>query len=94
MTVWKRNDTDFEENDEARENDYKNRQSVVMKGPTKDHANQKQKSGYRKVTSMLGSMKKYMVKKVYGESSQAQTNTNQSTDVSTKEAESSVPTKS
>ena len=35
-----------------------------------------------------------MVKKVYGESSQAQTNTNQSTDVSTKEAESSVPTKS
>ena len=71
MTVWKRNDTDFEENDEAGENEYKNRQSVVMKGPTKDHANQKKKSGYRKVTSMLGSVKKYMVKKVYGESSQA-----------------------
>ena len=99
MTVWKRNDTDFEENDESGENEYKNRQSIVMKGPTKDHANQKQKSGYRKVTSMLGSMKKYMVKKVYGanaqtNTNQAQTNTNQSTDVSSKEAESTVPTKS
>ena len=48
---------------------------------------------------MLGSMKKYMVKKVYGanaqtNTNQAQTNTNQSTDVSSKEAESTVPTKS
>ena len=25
MTVWKRNDTDFEENDEVGENEYKNR---------------------------------------------------------------------
>ena len=62
-----------------------------MKGPTKDHENSKKKSGYRKVTSMLGSVKKYMVKKVYGSSasagtSETQTSSSMSTDASTKEA--------
>lgn len=35
MTVWKRSDTDFgtTEPDEC-ENEYKNRQSIVLKGPT------------------------------------------------------------
>ena len=76
FTVWKRADTDggsTEGTDSPSGQDPRNRQSIVLKGPTKDHGGDSattkkggRKSGYKKVTSVLGSMKKFVVKKVYG----------------------------
>ena len=78
MTVWKRADTDggsTEGTDSSggQLEDPRLRQSIVLKGPTQDHGesavtNKKvgRKSGYKKMTSVMSSMKKFVVKKVYG----------------------------
>ena len=78
FTVWKRSDTDGGSTEGSNSpgthpEDVKNRQSVVMKGPRGDHGGEAaaskkppRKSSYKRVTSVMSSMKKFMVKKVYG----------------------------
>ena len=103
MTVWKPADTDSTEGTDSpgRQDDFKNRQSIVLKGPRQDQGNSSspvKKTGgysrYKRVASVMSSMKKYVVKKVYGTSS---TKTKENTpvhqndsqkEVSTQEAES------
>ena len=78
FTVWKRSETDSGSTEGTdspgrHESDVKNRQSVVMKGPRGDHGGDSaatkkptRKSGYKRVTSVMSSMRKFVVKKVYG----------------------------
>ena len=78
FTVWKRTDTDGgstegTDSPPSHSEDVKNRQSVIMKGPRGDHGGEsaaskkpQRKTGYKRVTSAMSSMKKFMVKKVYG----------------------------
>ena len=78
FTVWKRADTDSGSTEGTdspgrHPDDIKNRQSIVMKGPRGDHGNEAaatkkapRKGGYKRVASAMSSMKKFVVKKVYG----------------------------
>ena len=78
LTVWKRQDTDdgsTEGTDRSggQSEEVKNRQSIMLRGPTQDHGESSaatkkstRKSNYKKVTSIMSSMKKFVIKKVYG----------------------------
>ena len=78
LTVWKRADTDGgstegTESSGGQAEDPRIRQSIVLKGPTQDHGESSsakkktgRKSGYKKMTSVMSSMKKFVIKKVYG----------------------------
>ena len=77
FTVWKGNDTGSTEGTDSpgrHPEDVRTRQSIVLRGLRQDHGDEtattkksdKKKSGIKKVGSIMSSMKKFVVKKVYG----------------------------